>query len=132
MTRYFLERHDGVKPATPLEWVQWYEDNDDNCVVGCDRIREAEISTVFLGMDDGQGQEAPRAFETVIFGGVHGHQRWRYSTREEAEAGHLAAIERVIESANTRIVEPPPNFFAIVLRWSHLPSPLPVVGAGSR
>ena len=52
------------------------------------------VSTVFLGIDHGWGDEgAPLLYETMIFGGPRdqGYQE-RYSTLEEALAGHEVAV----------------------------------------
>lgn len=132
MTRYFLEVQDSVKPATPLEWVQWYENSDDDCVIGVETVGDAEVSTVFIGIDCGLDPEPPRPYETKVFGGPCDQRRWHYSTRDEAEAGHLAAIAFVRESADTQNAEARPGILTRMLRRIHGPSPVRVAGAGSR
>lgn len=55
------------------------------------------VSTVFLGFarrfldDDGP----PILFETMIFGGKHDHYQERYTTWDDAVAGHKRAVRRV-------------------------------------
>lgn len=58
-----------------------------------DELGDVRVSTVFLGLDHGWGRGAPEIFETMIFGGKHSESCWRYSTREEAIAGHRVALE---------------------------------------
>lgn len=56
------------------------------------------VSTVFLGIDHNfHGQGAPILFETMIFGGPHNDYQERYSTWEEAEAGHAVACRLALE-----------------------------------
>jgi hypothetical protein len=52
-----------------------------------------EVSTVFLGLDHAWGDGPPLLFETMIFGGTEDEYCERYSTWEEAEAGHKKAVE---------------------------------------
>ncbi len=48
---------------------------------------------MFVGIDLGFMIEGPPLlFETMIFGGEHDQEQWRYSTWEEAEAGHMKAL----------------------------------------
>lgn len=49
----------------------------------------AEVSTVWLGLDLRFGRGGlPLIFETMVFGGEHDLDCWRYSTLEQARAGH--------------------------------------------
>ena len=52
---------------------------------------EIRVSTVFLGLDHQYGDGPPLLFETMIFGGKHDGYQDRYSTWEQAEAGHRRA-----------------------------------------
>jgi hypothetical protein len=63
--------------------------------VAIDRVNGAEVSTVFLGIDHSFGSGGPLLFETMIFGGEHDQWCDRYSTRQEAFAGHAAAVAMV-------------------------------------
>jgi hypothetical protein len=60
--------------------------------VGFDRIGDIEISTVLIGIDHNFMDGPPLIFETMIFGGELSDEQWRYSTKEEALAGHEAAV----------------------------------------
>lgn len=86
--------HSVRRPAGLREWADAF-----NAVgtrrVARDRIGDAEVSTVFLGIDHSFGQGPPLIFETMIFGGQHDQDQWRYSTWDEAVAGHQAAVELV-------------------------------------
>ena len=83
---------------TPTEdrekWGVWYETSGDERrlarTVVCEGV---EVSTVFLGMDHSFG-----GWETLVFGGVLDGEMDRYSSRENAEAGHAAVVKRVEEA----------------------------------
>jgi hypothetical protein len=57
---------------------------------------EVSVSTVFLGVNHRfiPGQ-APLVFETMVFGGTMDNSQWRYSTWEEAEAGHERVLQQL-------------------------------------
>lgn len=55
-----------------------------------------EVSTVWLGLDHNWWPDRPpKIFETMIFGGDLDLERWRYSTEEEARAGHAETCRLV-------------------------------------
>lgn len=83
------------KPVYDLmEWSKWFSKNSR--IVKQTKLLEVKVSTVFLGMDHQfeQGGQ-PILFETMIFGGEHDEFQERYSTWEQAEAGHEAACKLV-------------------------------------
>lgn len=94
--RHFVLRDRKIVPATLMEWAQWFE-------AGNRKIARTElgprgvVSTVFLGLDHGSGNGPPILFETLVFGGPLDDEMERYSTLEEAEAGHAAMVERLRE-----------------------------------
>jgi hypothetical protein len=53
---------------------------------------ETMVSTIFTGLDYQPFDGPPLVFETIIFGGPHGKQTWRYSNYDEALAGHAKAV----------------------------------------
>jgi hypothetical protein len=64
--------------------------------VAKDCIHDVRISTVFLGLDHAiMPFGAPELYETMIFGGEHDQDQWRYATRAEALVGHRHAVEQV-------------------------------------
>ena len=60
------------------------------------RLGLVRVSTVFLGLDHNwtPGQR-PLVFETLVFGGPADGMMERYSTWEEAEAGHEVIVALV-------------------------------------
>lgn len=93
--KYILNGKEPVLASDTLEWARWFE-NADSRRVASDRVcEEAEVSTVFLGLDHGYGEGAPLLFETLVFGGALDGEMERYSTWDEAERGHQAMVERV-------------------------------------
>ena len=88
MGRYF--DMDG-QPLEMMDWATRFEDAESR-VLGRDDRDGVSISTVWLGLDHSWDDGPPLIFETMIFGGDHDQDQWRYSTREEAERGHAAAV----------------------------------------
>lgn len=78
-----------------MEWAKYYETADR--IVKKTEVLGCEVSTVFLGIDHAYFGGPPILFETMIFGGEHNEFQERYSTWEEAEAGHQRAIELIFE-----------------------------------
>jgi hypothetical protein len=87
-------------PATELEWAVWLRDKPAQRV---DRTTletpggSVTISTICLGIDHSFGEGPPLWFETMVMGGPLNQEMERYSTLEEARAGHQAMVERVKE-----------------------------------
>jgi hypothetical protein len=53
-----------------------------------------QVSTVWLGLDHNFWPGGPiKIFETMIFGGKLHMEQWRYSSEEEALAGHEDAVK---------------------------------------
>jgi hypothetical protein len=80
------------EPMTLLEWAASVDHREDSRI-GWDEKDGIRVSTVWLGLDHQWGNGPPLIFETMIFGGDHDEEQWRYSTREQAEAGHRRACE---------------------------------------
>lgn len=95
-TNWMLDGHTPVPAPSLMEWARWYETADRR--VARTRIGEAEVSTVFLGLNHNfEHSGRPVLFETMVFGGPWDEHQWRYSTWEEAEEGHagiVAMLER--------------------------------------
>lgn len=62
-------------------------------------IGDIQISTVWLGLDHQYGDGPPLIFETMQFGGNDDQECERYSTIEEAKAGHDAWVKRIEDAA---------------------------------
>lgn len=89
--KYILDGKE-TKPATLIEWGQWFETADRH-VAKTAVSDKVNVSTVFLGLDHSFGNGPPLLFETMIFGGEHDQYQDRYETWEQAEAGHKKAVE---------------------------------------
>jgi hypothetical protein len=93
---YILEGHDLKEVDDILEWGRWLEDHKDDCRVAFDTIYDVGVSTVFLGSDRRLSDDGPPLlFETTVFGSPLDKYTVRYSTWEEAEAGHKQVIDLV-------------------------------------
>jgi hypothetical protein len=89
---YILEGHEAVKTDL-MTWARMFKKADR--VVRKTTIGDAEISTVFLGLDHQFGDGPPLLFETMVFGGKLDQKQDRCTTWEEAEAMHEAMSGRV-------------------------------------
>ena len=89
---YILDGHAPVA-VDLLTWAKWYEQPDRRLVAKTSPADGIKVSTVFLGFDHQWGDGPPLLFETMIFCGEHDGYQERYSTWEEAEAGHKKACE---------------------------------------
>src|SRR6185437_442758 len=70
-------------------------------------IWDDRVSTIWLGLDHTLGDGSPLIFETMVFDGHWDSElQWRYSTEEQARAGHRRAFWR------TTLVPPPLRRFA--------------------
>jgi hypothetical protein len=77
-----------------LVWARWLETADRTVAVN--HVEGVDVSTVFLGLDQNfSGKGDPMLWETMIFGGEHDQEQWRYTSREEALLGHVAALALV-------------------------------------
>jgi hypothetical protein len=92
---YTLRGHKPVPCADVLEWGRWIESADRH--VGSDYLGTIHVSTVFLGLNHQFGNGRPMLFETMIFGGPLDQYTERYSTWDEAEAGHRRAVNMMRE-----------------------------------
>ncbi|KKL28055.1 hypothetical protein LCGC14_2379020 [marine sediment metagenome] len=81
-------------PAPLMEWAEWFETADRR--IALTRIGHVGVSTVFIGLDHSFGSGPPLYFETMVFrSGSSGELLCkRYSTYDEAEAGHEAIVKR--------------------------------------
>ncbi|MBL4591219.1 MAG: hypothetical protein JKY96_04600 [Phycisphaerales bacterium] len=89
MINYILDGKNIVECDDMLKWSAWFEKVDRR--VAKTEKNDIRVSTVFLGVDHSFGGDVPLLFETMIFGGEHDGDQWRYTTWEDAEKGHLEA-----------------------------------------
>lgn len=84
-----------------LAWAAWMELKDNGRIVARTPVKrvpgeDVVVSTVFLGIDHNFDEEGPPIlYETMIFGGVHHEDMWRYSTKADALVGHEKAVAHV-------------------------------------
>lgn len=92
---YILDGHKVIETDL-MTWAKAVRSTDRH--VGKTTIGDAEVSTVFLGINHRFGNGPPLLFETMVFGGILDQEQERYTTWEEAEEGHRAMVDRVTES----------------------------------
>lgn len=97
--KYILEGKIPVAVSSLIDWAEWFETADRT--VKKTQVGTTEVSTIFLGFPPHQHGNGgpPLLFETMIFGGKCDEHRWRYSTWEEAEAGHDRVVTELLEEA---------------------------------
>jgi hypothetical protein len=93
MTYYVLDgQHNAVPVSDVLTWAQFFENFENRRVARAEISGEVSVSTVFLGMDHNWMGGPPLLFETMVFGGPDDNWQERYSTWDEATAGHNAVV----------------------------------------
>jgi hypothetical protein len=99
---YYILAEDGrtPKPVDSLEEALPFmiEQGGVSVQVAEDRVGDVRVSTIFLGID-GRVSAEPMLFETMVFGGPLDHERRRYTTWDEAEAGHAEVLADVWRKA---------------------------------
>ncbi len=100
MSKYYLNEDKTYRPADLMEWAEQFEElsKKDERHVGDDIILGKHVSTVWLGLDHNLHRGAPHVFETMIFSEHEPRTDIymdRYSTWDEAVAGHQKAIDWV-------------------------------------
>lgn len=95
--RYILD-DDGTPVVEPdlMKWGEWFCRQDRH--VAENIIAHVRVSTVFLGINNSFGCGAPLLFETMVFGGPFDGEQRRYSTKDEALAGHAEMLKKVKEA----------------------------------
>ena len=97
MSEYYILDGRDAKPADGFTWAKWLEEHRTDRHVADETRGDARISTVFLGLNHNFcGDGPPLIFETMVFGGPLDQEQERYSTWEQAEAGHAAMLARLI------------------------------------
>lgn len=92
--RYY--RMDGTPYKDVLEWAREFEDFEKRVVGKMDLPSGIHISTVWFGFDHRFiGDGPPLIFETMVFSAAgESVDMERYSTLDEARAGHDAMVEK--------------------------------------
>ena len=93
MSEYYILNVNG--DPEPCDLMTWLQTARQNRVLASDHIGDVHVSTVFLGLDHSFGGAFPILWETMIFGGPHDQYQDRYSSKEDALAGHAKALAMV-------------------------------------
>lgn len=96
---YILNENREVVPASSvIEWAVWLDDSTRRIVAQTQFDPDILVSTVFLGLNHRFfGKGPPLVFETMVFG-INAEDEAmtrRYSSWDDAETGHKAAVRRV-------------------------------------
>jgi len=97
---YILRGHTPVPCKDLHAWAEWFE-SADRLVAREALSADVEVSTVFIALDHSFGRGPPLVFETMIFGGPLDGYTDRYSTWNQAEAGHRRAVAMMRERMPT-------------------------------
>jgi hypothetical protein len=108
LDHYVLDGH-VPKAVSWDEWVLWNADGFEarRRVAFDDLGAGVTVSTVFLGLDHQFGSGPPLLFETMIFGGQLDEFQARYSTWDQAIAGHAKAVKRARAAQKTYAIRTP-------------------------
>jgi hypothetical protein len=94
---YFIldDEHQPVQ-VDLFTWGVWFARLENRTVAWGQVNSETHVSTVFLGLDHSFGGRGPRVmFETMVFGGPQDQYQQRYSTWDDAKAGHDAIVRKL-------------------------------------
>lgn len=105
---YILKNGQVIEEPDHAKWVQWYDNSAADRSIATTKLTYGTVSTVFLGMNMTLSHETPMLFETRVKDGWLADEWERYSTLEEARAGHEAWVARIRE-AETENAYPPPG-----------------------
>ena len=95
---YYRLGEDGKTPVKCKDVLDWIKFKQQTKHVGDDTINGVRVSTVFLGIDHNFTEQGnPVLFETMVFANPDDYINSyceRYSTWDEAEAGHKRIVEK--------------------------------------
>jgi hypothetical protein len=110
MGRYYVLR-DGEVVEEPdyTKWIKWYGESYEKvrCIASTD-VKYGTVSTIFLALNMTLSKtDRPLLFETRVKGGWLDDEWERFSTLEEAKAGHEAWVARVHAEEDENKLPPP-------------------------
>jgi hypothetical protein len=83
------------QPISLEQWQSLFE--EDRTVALTDLGTQGTVSTVYLGLNYALGDGPPLIYETMMFGGpMDTLMLARYSTEEQAKAGHQAVLDALL------------------------------------
>jgi hypothetical protein len=103
MSLYILDENNKAIPTEDVKlWGAWYAESlEIKRRVAVDDINNTRISTVFLGLDHGFGENhKPLLWETMCFSDNQDYNDYqiRYETYEEAVQGHKNCVDFVTKN----------------------------------
>lgn len=111
--RYILDADGNPQPEPNLvKWAKWYGKYKRQ--IAQDYVGKVHISTIFLALDQSFpffSPQRPILWETMIFDADHGeHDCYiqRYTSLEDALAGHKKAVE-MVKNTNQRRTDAHPD-----------------------
>jgi hypothetical protein len=100
-----LDENRNVVTCSLEEWTAWVSDNvkrghspPAGVIVAQFERGKTIVSTVFTGTNQGR-PDAPKWFETQVFGDADYGYTTRYETWAEAEAGHKEVVDGILRAA---------------------------------
>ncbi|HUU84867.1 MAG TPA: hypothetical protein VM243_15305 [Phycisphaerae bacterium] len=109
MGRYYILRSgDVIEEPDYDKWARWYETSYQEVRgVASSQAAYGTVETVFLGLNMSLSKDdPPKLFETRVHGGWFDDQWERYSTLEDARAGHEAWVARVAAAEEDELLPP--------------------------
>lgn len=94
---YILDDNNNPVESTDLESWRWETANPERLRVGWDEIGEVLASTVFTTRGYSWIGKL-EVFETMVFGGERGGERFCYETWDAAKAGHDRVVAELKEA----------------------------------
>ena len=91
---YILDGKEPIEISDIIAWATQFK-TADRIVKQTPLGGDVMVSTIFLGIDHQFGEGPPLLFETMVFSGKHDQEQWRYSTWDEAVAGHRATVNKL-------------------------------------
>ena len=106
---YILCDGDVIEEPDYTKWSAWFESTYKGVeLIAESRLGGSTVSTRFLALSMMLDQDSPpMVFETTVDGGWLDNQRERFSSLEEATAGHENWVRRVKESDDENGLPPP-------------------------
>lgn len=98
-----------IEQPDHTKWSQWREKSYEKvrCVAST-KMKYGTVSTVFLGMNMTLSKaDPPLLFETKVGGGWLADESQRYSTLDDAKAGHEGWVARVHAAEEENKLPPP-------------------------
>jgi len=101
---YVLDDDHHVVECDVITWGIFFDRIENRLVAYTEITSETQVSTIFLGVNHRlYGKGPPILFETMIFGGPLNEHQWRYSSWDDAQEGHKAAVRKAREAIGQKV-----------------------------